>query len=74
MYFLFFSLNLSKIFYFQIIKMECQVKKNEHFWHLLFAFNQGSKTTKAADLYQGIENLVEHCEEVVNNSGEYIID
>ncbi|XP_052829105.1 mariner Mos1 transposase isoform X3 [Octopus bimaculoides] len=29
--------------------MECQVKKNEHFQHLLvFAFNQGSKATKAA--------------------------
>ncbi|CAI9734608.1 Hypothetical predicted protein [Octopus vulgaris] len=32
-----------------IIKMECQVKKNEHFRHLLlFAFNQGSKAAKAA--------------------------
>jgi len=29
--------------------MECQVEKNEHFRHLLlFAFNQGSKTAKAA--------------------------
>ena len=29
--------------------MECQVEKNEHFRHLLlFAFNQGSKATKAA--------------------------
>ena len=60
--------------------MECQVKKNEHFAHLLFAFNQGSKATKAADLYsgdfcqRGIENLVERWEEVVNNNGEYIID
>ena len=34
---------------FQIIKMECQVEKNEHFRHLLlFAFNQGSKAAKAA--------------------------
>ncbi|XP_052831497.1 histone-lysine N-methyltransferase SETMAR-like [Octopus bimaculoides] len=33
----------------QIMKMECQVKKNKHFQHLLlFAFNQGSKATKAA--------------------------
>ena len=40
-----------------------------------FAFNQGSKTAKAADFYQrGIENLVERWEEVVNNNGEYIID
>ncbi|RWR98918.1 Histone-lysine N-methyltransferase SETMAR-like protein, partial [Dinothrombium tinctorium] len=32
-----------------IIKMECQVEKNEHFRHLLlFAFNQGSKAAKAA--------------------------
>ncbi|XP_052830317.1 uncharacterized protein LOC128249815 [Octopus bimaculoides] len=32
-----------------IIKMECQVKKNEHFRHLLlFAFNQGSKAAKAS--------------------------
>ncbi|XP_036357692.1 uncharacterized protein LOC115210875 isoform X1 [Octopus sinensis] len=32
-----------------IIKMECQVKKNEHYQHLLlFAFNQGSKAIKAA--------------------------
>ncbi|RWR98798.1 Histone-lysine N-methyltransferase SETMAR-like protein, partial [Dinothrombium tinctorium] len=30
-----------------IIKMECQVEKNEHFRHL-FAFNQGSKAAKAA--------------------------
>lgn len=28
--------------------MECQVEKNEHFLHLLFAFNQGSKATEAA--------------------------
>ncbi|KOC60012.1 Histone-lysine N-methyltransferase SETMAR [Habropoda laboriosa] len=28
--------------------MECQVEKNEHFRHLLFAFNQGSKAAKAA--------------------------
>lgn len=34
---------------FQIIKMECQVEKNEHFRHLLlFAFHQGSKAAKAA--------------------------
>ncbi|CAI9734958.1 Histone-lysine N-methyltransferase SETMAR [Octopus vulgaris] len=33
----------------RIIKMECQVKKNEYFRHLLlFAFNQGSKAEKAA--------------------------
>ena len=31
---------------FQVIKMECQVEKNEHFRHLLlFAFNQNSKFT-----------------------------
>ncbi len=37
------------IFNFQIIKMECQVLKNEHFLHLLlFAFNQDSKAVKAA--------------------------
>ena len=42
--------------------MECQVKKNYHFLHLLvFAFNQGSMAAKAADFYQrGIENLVGH--------------
>ena len=28
--------------------MECQVEKNVHFRHLLFAFNQGSKAAKAA--------------------------
>lgn len=34
---------------FQIIKMECQVKKNEHFRHLfLLAFNQGFKVEKAS--------------------------
>ena len=32
---------------FPIIKVECQVEKNEHFRHLLpFAFNQGSKAIK----------------------------
>ena len=32
---------------FEIIKMECQIEKNEHFRHLfLFAFNQGSKAIK----------------------------
>ena len=65
--------------YFQMIKMECHVKKNEHFRHFLFAFNQGSKTAKAADFYsgefyqRGIDNLVERLE-VVNNNGECIID
>ena len=34
--------------YFQPIKMECQVEKNEHFLYLLFTFKQGSKATKAA--------------------------
>ena len=39
--------------------------RNEHFRHLIFAFNQGSKAAKAADFYsgdfyqRGIENLVE---------------
>ena len=34
-------------FYFQIIKMECQAKKNGHFQYLfLFAFNQSSKPQK----------------------------
>ena len=28
--------------------MECQVEKNDNFLHLLFAYNQGSKGTKAA--------------------------
>ena len=29
--------------------MECQVEKNEHFWHiLLFAFNQGSNAAEAS--------------------------
>ena len=53
--------------------------KNEHFLYLLFAFNQGSKATKAAfcsgDFYQcGIENHVECWVEFVNNNEEYIID
>ena len=49
--------------YFQIIKLECQVTKNEHF-DTFFAFNQGSNFAKAADLYsgdsyqQGIKNLL----------------
>ncbi|KAK2578359.1 hypothetical protein KPH14_001400, partial [Odynerus spinipes] len=31
-----------------IIKMECQMEKNEHFLHLLlFTFNQGFKAAKA---------------------------
>ena len=39
----------SYFLYFQIIEMECQVEKNEHFRHLLlFAFYQGSKAAKAA--------------------------
>ena len=43
-----YFLNLISI-YFQIIKMECQVKKTEHFRHLLlFALNQGSKAAKVA--------------------------
>ena len=60
--------------------MECQVKKNEHFRHLIFALNQGFKASKVADLYfgdfyqRGIENLVKRWEEVVNNNGEYIIN
>ena len=60
--------------------MECHIKKNEHFLHLLFAFIQGSKSAKSADFYsgdfdqRGIDNLVERWEEVVNNNGEYIID
>ena len=37
--------------YCQIFKMTCQVKKNEHLQHLIFAFNQCSKAAKAADLY-----------------------
>ena len=60
--------------------MECQVKKNEHFWHLLlFAFNQSSIAATVADFYSGdfyqhgIVNLFIHWEEVVNNNGEYII-
>jgi hypothetical protein len=28
--------------------MECQVEKNEHFQHLLYEFNRGSKATEAA--------------------------
>ena len=60
--------------------MACQVMRNEHFRHVLFAFNQVSKAAKAVDFYfryfyqRGIENLVERWEEVVNNNGEYIID
>ena len=59
--------------------MESKVKKNEHFWHLLFAFNQGYNATKAADFYsgdfvqRGIENHVERWEVLVKN-GEYILD
>lgn len=42
-----FWVNLISV-YFQIIKMECQVKKNEDFRYLLlYAFNQGSKAAKA---------------------------
>ena len=54
--------------------MECQVKQNENFRHLLFAFNQYFKVEKAADFYsgdlyqRGIENLFERWEEVVNNN------
>ena len=56
--------------------MECQVKKNEHFQHLLpSVFNQGSKAAKAADFHQrDIENLVEHWDEVASNNREYIIE
>ena len=44
-YVLFFLFELISV-NFQIVKMECQV---EHFRHLLlFAFNQGSKSAKAA--------------------------
>ena len=48
MYFFFFRVNLFKLisFYFQIIKY--QVKKNEHFHQLLFAFSQGSTAAIAA--------------------------
>ena len=56
--------------------MECQVKKNDNFHHFLpIALNHGPKATKAANFYQqGIENLVERWEEIVNNNnGEYII-
>jgi hypothetical protein len=28
--------------------MECQVEKNEHFRHLLYEFNRGSKAAEAA--------------------------
>ena len=57
-------------------KMECEAKKNEYFQHLFhFAFNQGSKAAKEADLYsddfyqQGTGNLVERWEGVVKNNG-----
>ena len=59
--------------------MECQVKKNEHLRHS-FAFNQGSKTAKAANLYsgdfhqRGLENIVKCRGKVLNNNREYIID
>ena len=39
-----------------------------------FVFNKGSKVAKAAYFYRGIENIVEHWEEVVINNGEYITD
>ena len=55
--------------------MECQVKKNEHLRHLLFALSQGSKAARAADFCQrGIENLVERVEEHANNNGESLIN
>ena len=55
--------------------MECKIKKDEYFRHPIFALTQCSKTAKAGDFYQqGIENIVECCEEVVSNNGEYIID
>ena len=45
----FLFVRVNYFLYFQIIEMECQVEKNEHFRHLLlFAFNQGSKAAKAA--------------------------
>ena len=45
-YVLFFLFELISV-NFQIVKMECQVEKNEHFRHLLlFAFNRGSKAIK----------------------------
>ena len=51
--------------YFQITKIECQVKKNEHFRHLSFSIIKGSKAAKAADFYQrGIENLAERLEKI----------
>ena len=59
--------------------MECQIKKYEHFRHLLFAINQGSKAARAAenysgDFYQrGIENHVERSE-VASNNQENITD
>ena len=34
-------------FYFQTIKIECEVRKNEHFLRLLFAFSQGTMIAKA---------------------------
>ena len=46
----------------------------------LFACNEGSEVSKAADFYSGdfyqrsIENLVERWEELVSNNGECIID
>ena len=39
--------------------MECQIKKNEHFQHLIFAFDQGSKVTKAADFFSS--DLYQQC-------------
>ena len=68
MYFFFFEL-ISV--YLHIIKMECQVKKNERFLHL-FSSNQSSKAAKAAGFYQrGIENLVKCWETVVNNNRKH---
>ena len=45
----FFSLSEVISVYFQISKMECEVKRN----HLLFALNQSSKAENADNFYSG---------------------
>ena len=74
---IFFRLSQSKIIlvYCQLTKIECQLKRIEHFQHLLLnAFIKGSKAAKVADFYYddfyqlGIENIVQCWEEVVNNN------
>ena len=68
---------------FILIQLKWDVKliKNEHFRHfILFTCDQGSKATKAANVYSGyfykrsIENLAERWEEVVGNNGECFTD